>query len=232
MKKHKQNNDQHAHSALEASPSHLLHRVLQIALDIYSVSAGEGALTQRQYAVLKALDEAKSPDGTTGITQTDLVQATGIDRSTLADMVTRMTTKGLLVREKSTSDGRANLVSLSPAGITALQETLPKVGVADAAILDLLSPPKRDSFVKLLRKLTQAREAQILAVEASEAAQKSEKLGKKAGGKKVGAKTDESKASAAEAPPKKPKKTAEKKKKVKKPEKAVKRPKAEAAAKG
>ena len=46
-------------------------------MDIYSAEAGEGALTQRQYALLQALDGA--PDG---LTQTELVHATGIDRST------------------------------------------------------------------------------------------------------------------------------------------------------
>ena len=46
-----------ARHALDDSPSHLLHRVLQIALDIYGAELGEGALSQRQYAVLNALEE-------------------------------------------------------------------------------------------------------------------------------------------------------------------------------
>ena len=51
-------------------------------------------LTQRQFAVLEAVSQKS------GLTQTDLVRATGIDRSTLADLVSRMTTKGLLAREQ------------------------------------------------------------------------------------------------------------------------------------
>lgn len=151
MKKSK-HHDAPARSVLEDSPSHLLHRVLQIALDIYNETAGENALTQRQYAVLQALD------GTDGLSQTDLVKVTGIDRSTLADLVARMITKDLLVRERSATDARANLVQLAPAGKTALDDMQPRVLAADEKILSLLSPPKRDSFVKLLRKITSVRE--------------------------------------------------------------------------
>ena len=68
---------------LAESPSHLMHRALQLALDIYAEEAGPDGLTQRQFAVLEAV-AARS-----GLTQTDLVKATGIDRSTLADLVAR-----------------------------------------------------------------------------------------------------------------------------------------------
>src|SRR5690606_32646506 len=91
---------------LAESPSHLIHRALQLALDIYAEEAGPEGLTQRQFAVLEAV-AARS-----GLTQTDLVKATGIDRSTLADLVARMTTKGLLERERSALDARAKAVRL------------------------------------------------------------------------------------------------------------------------
>jgi len=71
-------------AALERSPSHLLHRALQRALDIYAEEFGEAGITQRQFAVLAAADERA------GATQADLVRITGIDRSTLADMARRM----------------------------------------------------------------------------------------------------------------------------------------------
>ncbi len=159
-------------AVLEDSPSHLLHRVLQIALDIYNEQAGEGALTQRQYAVLKALD------GTEGLSQTDLVKVTGIDRSTLADLVARMLAKDLLARERSATDARANLVQIADAGRQALDDMQPRVLAADGKILSLLSPPKRDSFVKLLRKITTAREAEL--AEADHAATTAERAARKA----------------------------------------------------
>src|SRR5215469_17566675 len=99
---------------LERSPSHLLHRALQRALDVYAETAGPTAVTQRQYAVLSAVAMRE------GLTQADLVRATGIDRSTLAELVARMLGKGLLARERSNEDGRANTVSLTDKGRTAL----------------------------------------------------------------------------------------------------------------
>ena len=152
MKKSKSGEKTMSKNGLDESPSHLLHRVLQIALDIYNAEAGEGALSQRQYAVLKALE------GSEGLSQTDLVKVTGIDRSTLADLVSRMLAKELVVRERSATDARANLVQIAEGGKTALTDMEPRVLAADEKILALLSPPKRDSFVKLLRKLTHSRE--------------------------------------------------------------------------
>ncbi|GGL20944.1 MULTISPECIES: MarR family winged helix-turn-helix transcriptional regulator [Caulobacter] len=130
--------------ALARSPSHLLHRVLQLALDIYAEESGNGGITQRQYAVLAAVAENE------GVTQTGLVRATGIDRSTLADMVARMITKGHLERQRSDQDARANTVSLTPAGAAVLEDSRPKVAMADARILALLKPSKREGFLELL----------------------------------------------------------------------------------
>jgi DNA-binding MarR family transcriptional regulator len=137
-------------SALESSPGHLLHRVLQLALDVYAEEVGRGAVTQRQFAVLAAVE------GREGQSQTDLVRLTGIDRSTLADMVQRMITKGLLVRERSPDDARANTVGLTEAGRAVLDEIGPKVAAADTRLLKRLSSGKRRVFLDLLRDLAGA----------------------------------------------------------------------------
>ncbi|HZZ70554.1 MAG TPA: MarR family transcriptional regulator [Phenylobacterium sp.] len=138
-------------AALEQSPSHLLHRALQRALDIYVEEFGEAGITQRQFAVLAAADERE------GATQADLVRITGIDRSTLADMARRMIGKGLLERERSNVDARANAVRLTEAGREALAEARPKMAAADARLLKLISGGgRRATFVSLLRDLTKS----------------------------------------------------------------------------
>lgn len=136
--------------ALDKSPSHLLHRALQLALDIYADEQGEGGVTQRQYAVLAAVEAYE------GLTQTDLVKITGIDRSTLADMAARMINKGLLERRRSSSDARANAVSLTEAGRQALAETKPRMAAADARLLKLVSTGKREALTEVLRDLIRA----------------------------------------------------------------------------
>jgi len=135
-------------AALDRSPSHLLHRALQRALDIYAEEFGEGAITQRQFAVLAAAETHE------GATQADLVRTTGIDRSTLADMARRMIDKGLLERERSTLDARANAVRLTDAGRATLAEASPRMAAADGRVLKLLSGGgRRSAFVSLLQDL-------------------------------------------------------------------------------
>ncbi|HYE41896.1 MAG TPA: MarR family transcriptional regulator [Caulobacteraceae bacterium] len=158
---------------LDGSPSHLMHRVLQYALDIYAEETGPGALTQRQFAVLAAVAEDE------GLSQTDLVRATGIDRSTLADLVARMIGKGLLERERSSLDGRANTVRLAERGREALEAARPRVEAADKRILSLAPRGKRESFLKLLAAFAAAGEAEKAAL-AEKAARKAEKARRKA----------------------------------------------------
>jgi DNA-binding MarR family transcriptional regulator len=144
-----------AATGLDRSPSHLLHRALQRALDIYADEFGASAITQRQYAVLAAAAEHE------GATQADLVRSTGIDRSTLADMATRMIAKGLLERERSTLDARANAVSLTEAGRNALEDAKPKMAAADARLLKLIGGHgRRNTFVDLLRDLVKKGDAE------------------------------------------------------------------------
>lgn len=131
----------------DASVGHLLHRAAQRALDFYAEEGGAGAITQRQHAVLAAVAVKE------GAAQADLVAATGVDRSTLADMVARMLDKGLLVRERSTVDARANAVRLTDAGRAALAETGPRAATADARLLALLPKGKRDAFLDALAAL-------------------------------------------------------------------------------
>ena len=160
---------------LAASPSHLMHRALQLALDIYAEEAGPDGLTQRQFAVLEAASHKA------GLTQTDLVRATGIDRSTLADLVARMTAKGLLQRERSTH-ARAKAVRLSAAGEVALDAARPRVEAADKRILALLPKGKRDGFLARLSDLAGAADAAPDMAKAElKAAKKAAREAKKAG---------------------------------------------------
>jgi DNA-binding MarR family transcriptional regulator len=139
---------------LNGSVTHLLHRTLQLALDYHAEAGGSASLTQRQFTVLSAAAVAD------GLTQNDLVRATGIDRSTLADLVARMLAKGLLLRERSASDARANTVRLSDAGRAALESGAGAAADADERLLGLLSPRKRETFLKTLAGLAAAADEQ------------------------------------------------------------------------
>ena len=82
-------------TSLDEFVVHLLHRVSQRADDTFGKEVSDADLTPRQFAVLFAAAESENPS------QTDLVVATGIDRSTVAEMIRRMAKKGLLQRRRS-----------------------------------------------------------------------------------------------------------------------------------
>src|SRR4029077_20820757 len=92
-----------------------LKRCTQYFGDLYAHEIGTSELTKQQFTLLCALEHND------GASQTTLVEITGIDRSTLAEMVRRMLERGLLSRERTEEDQRANAVSISLSGRKALR---------------------------------------------------------------------------------------------------------------
>lgn len=136
---------------LEKSPIHLLHRAGQCAGDIFQTEMGGGDLTPRQYAVLLTVSLNE------GLSQTHLVEKTGIDRSTLADIVRRMLKKGLLQRRRTKEDARAYAVKLTEEGWKSLKAADPVAKRVDERILTVLpGQPQRDRFMQDLNAIVEA----------------------------------------------------------------------------
>jgi len=135
---------------LERSPIHLLHRAGQCASDIFQGEVGEGDLTPRQYAVLVAVSQNE------GVSQTLLVEKTGVDRSTLADIVRRMLKKGLLQRRRTKEDARAYAVKLTEDGWRVLKATDPLARRVDDKILGVLPNAQRERFLQDLSQIVKA----------------------------------------------------------------------------
>jgi DNA-binding MarR family transcriptional regulator len=129
---------------LSQSPSHLLRRCVQYANDLFSREPGASDLTKQQFTVLAAVEQNE------GISQTDLVGITGIDRSTLAEMIRRMIEKGLLDRERTESDQRANAVRMAPGGRKALRSARTASDRVERTLLAGLSASDRPRFLKML----------------------------------------------------------------------------------
>ena len=137
-------------SNLDNSPIHLLHRAGQCAGDIFQAEMADDGLTPRQFAVLVTVSQNE------GLSQTHLVEQTGIDRSTLADIVRRMLKKGLLQRRRTREDARAYAVKLTDAGWATLRNALPHTNRVDETILDALPTQHRERFLKDLRGIVDA----------------------------------------------------------------------------
>lgn len=93
------------------------HRVSQIADAIYedavSGTVARGT-TARQMIILDAVSRLTREDGAPS--QTAIVAATNIDRSTVAEVVRRLVTNNLLQRKRSKGDARCYAVRLTGLG--------------------------------------------------------------------------------------------------------------------
>ncbi|MEO9970048.1 MAG: MarR family transcriptional regulator [Hyphomonadaceae bacterium] len=137
---------------LENSASHLLHRAQQIAANRSAAALRAAGITLRQFSVLSAISEQE------GVSQSHLVRATGIDRSTLADMAARMERAKLIKRTVSKTDARAKSLTLMASGRKALAQASPGVIAADRMLMDSLPATRRDGFLRTLTALTAAEE--------------------------------------------------------------------------
>jgi DNA-binding MarR family transcriptional regulator len=134
---------------LQRSPLHLLHRAGQCAGDVFNAEMQLGDLTPRQYAVLVTVASNE------GLSQTDLVESTGIDRSTLADIVRRMLKKGLLQRRRTREDARAYAVRLTEEGRKVLKSVEPVSRRVDERILEGLPAKQREQFLNDLTQIVE-----------------------------------------------------------------------------
>jgi DNA-binding MarR family transcriptional regulator len=133
--------------ALDQSLTHLLHRASQCATEAFQAEIGDAGMTARQFAVLQAVARHE------GASQTDLVAVTGVDRSTLADIVRRMLERGWLQRRRSREDARAYNTRVTDAGHALLSKAYPAALRTDERLLTGLDDTQRALLVQTLSLL-------------------------------------------------------------------------------
>src|SRR5262245_60889001 len=137
---------------LTRSPIHLLHRASQAVEDAFSGQVKIDGLTPRQLAVLTTVAQSE------GLSQTGIVGRTGIDRSTMADLVARLKRKGLLQRRRTKEDARAYAVTLTHEGRRVLDAVAPMAKRVDRRVLDTLPAKRREEFMGALAAIVSALE--------------------------------------------------------------------------
>ena len=129
---------------VNGSVVHLLHRAGQCTGETFNTRLAQLDVTPRQFAVLVAVG------GRDGATQTSITEDTGIDRSTMVDVVRRLLKRGLLQRRRSRLDARSYLVRLTAEGRALLAAATPHAIETDALILSSLSAAEREVFLRAL----------------------------------------------------------------------------------
>ncbi len=126
---------------------HLLHRAQQAADEAFAAAFADTGLTPRQLAVLVVVGERE------GTNQVGLVDATGIDRSTTADLVRRLMRKGLIARRRARHDARSNVLRLTDEGKSLLESFRLRAAEVDQILLGVLPEGGRAAFVEALGRI-------------------------------------------------------------------------------
>jgi DNA-binding MarR family transcriptional regulator len=129
---------------------YLLRRVHQCATQLYMTESSDAGLTLRQLVILTAISEQED------LSQTDLVTMTGIDRSTVAGIVSRLLAKGLLERRRSPDDGRAYCVRLSKRGLKAVAGADRLYSKIEKKLLSAVPVSEANQFVSTLKAIVAA----------------------------------------------------------------------------
>jgi DNA-binding MarR family transcriptional regulator len=131
---------------------HLLHRAGQNADALFAQHIGKSPLSARQFAILQAVAKAD------GLSQTAIMAATGIDRSSTAELVRRLVAQGWLTRRRTRRDQRLYAVRLTARGRHVLRAGARAEQVAEEALFAGIPAAERTRFCRTLTMLAGAPE--------------------------------------------------------------------------
>jgi DNA-binding MarR family transcriptional regulator len=131
-------------------PGFLVRRLHQIHVAIFLDECAEGNVTPVQFGLLSVLLQEPGCD------QITLAEKLGIDRTNIADVISRLERRGWLSRKVNTKDRRVRVVSLTAKGKMFVGRTHAKMQRAQERLLSPLSASDRVLFVDLLRRLVAA----------------------------------------------------------------------------
>lgn len=131
---------------LSADAGSLARRFVQAATVVW-VDVVSPTVTPVQFAALNAI--LAHP----GRAQRAVGEAAGLDRSNIADVVSRLVQHGMVRRSRDPDDVRRNLLTLTQAGRRVHTEVAGCLPYADAALLAPLTPDERAQFLGLLARI-------------------------------------------------------------------------------
>ena len=130
-------------------PGFLVRRLHQIHVAMFHEECGKFSITPVQFGLLTILD-GKSP-----LDQVTLAAEVGIDRTNVADVITRLENRGLVERRTNQSDRRTRLVSITEDGRAFREQVQLCMETAQDRLLAPLRADDRDLFMRLLRDLVE-----------------------------------------------------------------------------
>jgi DNA-binding MarR family transcriptional regulator len=110
-------------------------------------------VTSPQFAVLNSL--LREPN----IDQQTLGSRAALDRSTVAEIVARLTARRLVRWNRDAADGRRKVIQLTPKGEALLQELIPRTHRMTRRLVGALTSEEEAELLRLLTRLVSAHES-------------------------------------------------------------------------
>lgn len=136
--------------SLWTRPGYLIRRLHQIHHALFLEECKAYNVTPVQYGLMQTLLAKGVLD------QVTLGGEVGLDRTNVADVLTRLERRGLLMRRPDPNDGRARLASLTPKGRALAQRMSDPMRRAQERLLAPLDRKARDALLAMLAELVQA----------------------------------------------------------------------------
>ena len=128
-----------------------LRRAQVAVFQHFTEMVGASELTPGQFGVLVVID------ANPGLSQTQLGNALGIDRSTVVAVIDRLEARGLVARQPAPNDRRSHALHLSDSGKATLRRLTERVRAHEHEIARHLSAEEQTRLIELLGRV--AREA-------------------------------------------------------------------------
>ena len=132
---------------LWSRPGYLVRRLHQIHSALFLEECREFGITPVQYGLMTALQHHPGSD------QVTLGGAVGIDRTNVADVLERLSERGLVHRERSERDRRSMIASLTDEGEKVTEHMHKNMQRAQERLLAPLLPEFRPAFLAMMTQL-------------------------------------------------------------------------------
>ena len=132
-------------------PGHLLRRAVQ-AMNVLWDEEVSRTITSPQFAALNALYCEPNLD------QRTLGRRISLDRSTMAEVVARLSARELIRTERDSRDGRRKTIALTTKGLHTVQHLIPRTHAMTGRLVGPLGGQQRDELLRLLTEVVRANE--------------------------------------------------------------------------
>jgi DNA-binding MarR family transcriptional regulator len=132
-------------------PGHLLRRALQ-AMNLLWDHEVSHVITSPQFAALNALY------GEPALDQRTLGERISLDRSTMTEVVARLSVRGLIKTARDSNDGRRKTIRLTPKGVATLQHLIPRTHQMTRRLVGALDAKEQAELLRLLTTVVSSNE--------------------------------------------------------------------------